>query len=193
MLTSTSHALKEWAIALQALEAGETILLLRKGGIREVGGRFEVKYNQVLLYPTYEHQKPDLLKPDYAEVNTVASGWHPETVPIRSWAEITTIFSVSSESVVNQLLPFHIWNEQFIKERFNWTRQPIYLLLLRTYSLPQPLSIPYRQEYGGCKSWIDLEEPVSLEGSVPVLDDAEYEQKVKAIQQIVEGAFSHSS
>ena len=194
MLTSTSHALKEWAIALQALEAGETILLLRKGGIREVRGRFEVKYNQVLLYPTYEHQKPDLLKPDYAEVNTVASGWHPDTVPIRSWAEITTIFSVSSESVVNQLLPFHIWNEQFIKERFNWKpRQPIYLLLLRTYSLTKPLSIPYRQEYGGCKSWIDLEEPISLEGSVPVLDDAEYKQRVKAIQQVVEGAFSHSS
>ena len=194
MPTSTSHALKEWAIALQALEAGETVLLLRKGGIREVGGRFEVKYNQVLLYPTYEHQKPDLLKPDYAEVNAVASGWHPETVPIRSWAEITNIFSVSSESVVNQLLPFHIWNEQFIKERFNWKpRQPIYLLLLRTYRLPEPLSIPYRQEYGGCKSWIDLEEPISLGGSVPVLDDAEYGQRVKALQQIVEGAFSHSS
>ena len=194
MLTSTSYALKEWAIALQALEAGKTILLLRKGGIREVGGRFEVKYNQVWLYPTYEHQKPNLLKPDYAKVNAVASGWHPETVPILSWAEITTIFSVSSESVVNQLLPFHIWNEQFIKERFNWKpRQPIYLLLLRTYKLPQPLSIPYRQEYGGCKSWLDLEKPISREGSVPVLDDAEYERRVKAIQQIVEGAFSHSS
>ena len=187
MLSSTSHALKEWAIALQALEAGETILLLRKGGIREVGGRFQVKYSQVLLYPTYEHQKPELLKPEYAQVNVVASGWHPNTVPIRSWAEITTIFSVNSESVVNQLLPFQIGNERFIKERFNWTRQPIYLLLLRTYRLTQPVSIPYRQEYGGCTSWIDLEKPISLAGSIPVLDKAEYLQRVKAIQQIVEG------
>ena len=30
-----SHAFKEWAVAIEALEAGKTIMLLRKGGIRE--------------------------------------------------------------------------------------------------------------------------------------------------------------
>ena len=29
-----SHALKEWAIVVDALAAGKTIMLLRKGGIR---------------------------------------------------------------------------------------------------------------------------------------------------------------
>ena len=33
METVTNYALKEWDIAIQALEMGETIMLLRKGGI----------------------------------------------------------------------------------------------------------------------------------------------------------------
>lgn len=194
MLSFTTHTLKEWAIAVKALEAGETILLLRKGGIREVGGSFQVKYRQVVLYPTYEHQKPHLLKPIYAEqIAPVTSGWHPETVPIGSWAEITDIFSVSDESVVKQLLPYHIWNEHFAEERFNWKpRQPLYLLLLRTYRLPQLLDIPYRQEYGGCKSWIDLAAPIALEDSIPVLNETEYAKRAAAIQQITESARSNT-
>jgi len=58
MQSNTTHALKEWA-AVDALEQGKTImLLLRKGGIHEQGGRFKVAQNQILLYPTHEHQQP---------------------------------------------------------------------------------------------------------------------------------------
>ncbi|BCX07554.1 MAG: hypothetical protein KatS3mg066_1413 [Fischerella sp.] len=42
MVTTTFHALKEWAVAVTALEAGKTIMLLRKGGIHERNGRFQV-------------------------------------------------------------------------------------------------------------------------------------------------------
>lgn len=187
MLSPLTHALKEWAVAVDALESGKTIVLLRKGGIREDKGRFQVQYQQVLLYPTYEHQKPHLLKPNYAEqVTPVPSGWHPETVRIGSWAEITDIFSVSDSLAVEQLLLYHIWNEQFVSERLNWKpRQAIYILLLRTYKLPEPLIISYSQEYGGCKSWIDLTEPVSLQGSVPVFGEDEYFYKVEAIRKII--------
>jgi len=55
MQSNTTHALKEWAVAVDALEQGKTIMLLRKGGIHEQGGRF-VAQNQILLYPTHEHQ-----------------------------------------------------------------------------------------------------------------------------------------
>ena len=33
--TTLRHALKEWAVAVRALERGETALVIRKGGIRE--------------------------------------------------------------------------------------------------------------------------------------------------------------
>jgi hypothetical protein len=86
---SLSPALKEWAVAVDALAAGQTILLLRKGGIREQGGTFAVPHRQVWLYPTYEHQKPHLLRSDYAaQVTEVPSGWHPEQVKIQAWAQI---------------------------------------------------------------------------------------------------------
>ena len=183
MESTTTHALKEWAVAVDALEQGKTMMLLRKGGIKEDGNRFKVTHDQILLYPTYEHQQPNLLKPEYApQVKPVTSGWHPETVRIGSWAKITDVLPVSEASAVAALLPYHIWNDQFISDRLRWKpRQPIFVLLLRVYQLPQPQTIPYRQEYGGCRSWIDLVEPISIEEAVPVLDDSEYNKQVTAI------------
>ncbi|WP_324610947.1 DUF1802 family protein [Moorena producens] len=188
MLSSTTHALKEWAVAVNALEAGKTIMLLRKGGIREQGNCFSVAHHQVLLYPTYEHQKPNLLKPDYGGVvKPVPSGWHPETVRIGSWASITDILPVTEQSTVAALLPYHIWNEEFVSERWKWKpRQPLYVLLLRTYQLPEPVITPYHQEYGGCRSWIDLVEPISYEGVVPVWNDGEYIEQVREIRSLIE-------
>ncbi|GAB1539527.1 DUF1802 family protein [Scytonema sp. NUACC21] len=186
-LTLTYNALKEWAVAIDALESGKTIMLLRKGGIHERGGSFQVAHKQVLLYPTYEHQQPVLLKPEYASlVIPVTSGWHPDTVRIGSWAEITDIYPVSEESIVKALEPFHIWSESFVSDRLKWKpRVPLYVLLLRVYKLPQAREIPYRSEYGGCKSWIDLVESISRHGAEPVLSDLEYNELVTEISSIV--------
>ncbi|WP_298916674.1 DUF1802 family protein [uncultured Nostoc sp.] len=185
-LTTTFHALKEWAVAINALENGKTIMLLRKGGIHERNGHFQVAHKQILLYPTCEHQQAFMLKAEYANhVYPVTSCWHPETVRIGSWAEITDILPVSDEFLVNALLPFHIWNEHFISDRLKWKpRQPLYVLLLRTYQLPQQ-EIPYHSKYGGCKSWIDLDEPIQLQGAKPVLSDFAYTQLVETIRKIV--------
>ena len=188
MPSTTTKALKEWAVTVDALEQGKTIMLLRKGGIREEGNRFQVTHNEVLLYPTYEHQQPNLLKPEYAiQVTPVIAGWHPETVRIGSWARITDILRVSESKVIEALLPYHIWNEQFVSTRFKWKpREPLYILLLRTYKLSSVRFIPYCAEYGGCRSWIDLVEPISLEGIAPVLDDTEYGKQTAQIRQIID-------
>jgi hypothetical protein len=186
-LTTTFHALKEWAVAVNALEKGNTIMLLRKGGIHERNGRFQIAHEQVLLYPTYEHQQDFLLKAEYANlVCPVTSGWHPETVRIGSWAEITDIFPVCDESIVNALLPFHLWNQHFISDRLKWKpRQPLYILLLRAYKLPQAQEIPYSNEYGGCKSWINLHQSINLQPAEPVLTESRYTQLVREIRLIV--------
>lgn len=185
-MANLSHALKEWAIAVNALETGRTIVLLRKGGIREQG-RFTIAQNQVLLYPTYEHQQPHLLKDDYqSQVQPVSSGWHPDQVQIGSVADITHIFQVSEAAVLNALLPFHIWNSQFAAERFQWKpKSPLYVLLLRVSKLPQPQIIAYRADYGGCRSWIDLEVAIDLDNATPVLSDQAYSDQVEKVQKIV--------
>lgn len=178
-----NQALKEWAIAVNALEQGDTILLLRKGGIRETGGKFSVESDRVLLYPTYEHQKPELLKANYANhVEPVPSGWHPEQVKISSVAKITHIFQVTEAERVQALQPFHVWNERFVSERLKWKpKSPLYVLLLRVARFAEPRMIDYREEYGGCRSWIALQEAFVIDTAIPVLDDTQYEARVAEI------------
>ncbi|HLO47201.1 MAG TPA: DUF1802 family protein [Kamptonema sp.] len=183
-MKSIASALKEWNVAVNALETGKTIVLLRKGGIREDGGHFNVTHQQVLLYPTFEHQQPELLKPEYAsQVKTVESGWHPETIRIGSWAEITDTFLIAYEPAIAALFPYHIWNEKFVSDRLKWkASQPIYILLLRTYQLRKPQEISYSSAYGGCRSWIDLAEPIAINDSLPILSDQEYIEKSNKIR-----------
>lgn len=187
---SICHALKEWAIAVKALEQGQTILLLRKGGIREEGGNFTVEHRQVLLYPTLEHQDSNLLKSDYTtQAQTITAEHHCDQIKMSSWANITHIFSLKvpiADSILSQLYPLHIWTTEWVNERLNYKpNQPLYILLLRTYLLPQVLSIPYDSSYKGCRSWIDLKQSISLENSSAVFSDSQYEQQVNQIQQIL--------
>ena len=187
-MTSLTAALKEWAVAVDALAAGETILLMRKGGIRETGRRFTVSHNSVLLYPTYEHQKSELLKPEYTQrVKPVPSGWRPESVTLKAWAQITHNFQISEAEKVEALIPYHIWNERFVAERFKWKpKQPLHILLLRTYPLSEVVQLTYHSEYGGCRSWIDLLESVSIDRASPILNDADYTAQVDSIQKMLE-------
>ncbi|MGP1375088.1 MAG: DUF1802 family protein [Almyronema sp.] len=183
-MTTLTSALKEWSVAVDALASGQTILLLRKGGIREVGGGFSVSHRQVILYPTYEHQKPHLLKAAYqSAVQPVSAGWHPERVPLRAWADITDVWQVSEPSALAALQPFHIWHAQFATERFNWKpRQPLYLLLLRVYRLPEPVEIPYHASYGGCRSWLALQTAIAIDSASPVLSPEQYHHQRDRIQ-----------
>ena len=131
MLINT--ALKEWSIAVDALAAGETMLLLRKGGIKEVGGRFCAQAEQVVLFPTFEHQKPELLKPQYqSAVQPVEQGWHPQTITLKAWAKVTNIFLTYEADKVAALADFHIWQPSLAQTRLKWkAKQPLYVLTLR--------------------------------------------------------------
>ncbi|NDJ18809.1 DUF1802 family protein [Myxacorys almedinensis] len=190
-----NRALKEWAIAVDALEQGDMILLLRKGGIREQGGTFSVDHQRVLLYPTYEHQNPHLLKPPYdTKVHPVESGWHPGEIYIGSFADITDIFQVTETTVVQALSPYHIWNAQFVEERLNWKpKTPLYVLALRVFKLAESCSIPYQKRYGGCRSWLDLNDEIgSVEGcrraiatAIPVLATSAYQERLRQIKTVL--------
>ena len=68
-------AYKEWGAVVQALLEGEQIIDVRKGGIREDGRHFSVQAKRLWLYPTVEHQRPELLKAAYARwIPPVAEG-----------------------------------------------------------------------------------------------------------------------
>lgn len=180
-------ALKEWSVAVDALAAGETILLLRKGGIKEDNGQFSAQADRAMLFPTFEHQRRDLLKPQYqSAVEPVTPGWHPQTIELKAWAEITHIFLTHEAEQVAALETFHIWQPHLAEERLKWKpSQPLYVLLLRAYRLLSPVIISWQSAYGGCRSWIDLAQGIETEGGVAAISEADYQAKVAAIQRLL--------
>src|SRR5215208_2547032 len=55
-------AFKEWAVTVRALAEGEQLLTLRKGGIREEHKHFELPHERFFLYPTFDHQRNNLVR-----------------------------------------------------------------------------------------------------------------------------------
>src|SRR5213593_1603576 len=55
-------AFKEWAVTVRALAEGEQLVTLRKGGMRETGKHFRLEHDRFFLYPTFDHQRSDLVR-----------------------------------------------------------------------------------------------------------------------------------
>src|SRR3712207_8796384 len=55
-------AFKEWAVTVRALAEGEQLVTLRKGGVRETGKHFKLDHDRFFLYPTFDHQRYDLVR-----------------------------------------------------------------------------------------------------------------------------------
>ena len=177
-MDTLQHALKEWAVAVRALERGETALVVRKGGIREKA--FAVPRTRFLLLPGYEHQRPELLKEEYRGLMGGISDLSDDG-PLRfsSFAEVEGAYEVSEAEELSALDEHHMWTPEYAESRFKWRpKKPLTVLVLRTYLLPRVVELPYRDEYGGCKSWTELQEPVSVDGARAALSDEDFHRLV---------------
>ena len=185
---ATRVAFKEWAVTVRALADGRQIVLVRKGGIREEGRAFRVEEPRFLLYPTYEHQRADLLQPEYhADLQAaLADAPLPNTLRVSHWAEVTDVFQTFEADQVRALAPHYVWTTAYAEERLRWQpKKPLYVLLLRVYRLAESHTLPVVPRYLGCKSWVELEQPISLEGMEPVLDDATYDARRATVRKLV--------
>ena len=178
-------ALKEWAITVQALAQGDQILLLRKGGIHEEGKDFRVIHPEFLLYPTYEHQRADLLKPasQPALERLLTDQPRSDSITFNHWARTEELLEVAAQEQVDDLSPYHIWTDAYAQSRLRWKPMlPLSILLLRVYRMEQPVTVPFIPEYRGCTSWVDIIPRMDLGQLEPVLDDAQFQQQVEAIK-----------
>jgi hypothetical protein len=170
-------ALKEWAVVCDALGSGRQIMLLRKGGIEESIGGFELEHSAFLLFPTYVHQKAQMLKPDAAR-GIVAAETEPEKITLSLAAAVDGIFKIANRQQVDLLEDQHIWTRPLIDMRFDYRpRNPLYLLVLRVYRLAQTRAIDNLAAYAGCKSWVPLNAPVCCEGAQPVLSEQQFAER----------------
>ncbi|MDP6799981.1 MAG: DUF1802 family protein [SAR202 cluster bacterium] len=192
LLPSTSNmALKEWAVADRALGGGRQILILRKGGIHRDDKDFRIVHPEFLLYPTYEHQKPELLKPRHvAEVGATENGDSgADLVTFTHWCRVTDRFELQSEGELAAISEFHMWTDDYAEKRLHWRpKQPLTVALLRVYRLQQPQSLPVLDEHSGCKSWVELGPEVPLGDLTPALSDSEYEDRADEIRGVLGAA-----
>lgn len=176
-------ALKEWAIICKALEDGRQILLLRKGGIMEYRKGFEVKHNDFLLYPTFEHQSMESIKAEYKEklkeileeqnkytrkeIDKDNKNFNIDnTNIIKLFAKVEDVVEISDKVILSELRDYHIWSDEYVMMRMNYNpSKPMSILLLRIYKIKKPLIFDINDKWSGCKSWIDIEKDVDIQNS----------------------------
>ena len=175
-------AFKEWAVIVDALGRGEQIVILRKGGISEGSGGFKMEYARFLLFPTLFHQQRESVLPAaQARYDLIAPNFPaPDTLRLEFFAEVAVTARLDSLVEAEALRGQHVWRNEVIAERFDWGRdKAIFALAVKVFRLPQILELPMLPAYGGCKSWIELEQEIATEGSQPVLTDAQFEGKLE--------------
>jgi hypothetical protein len=177
-LDSLRYALKEWAVAVKALERGETALVIRKGGIREKA--FAVPKTRFLLLPGYEHQKPELLKSEHRHLmDEIPDLTDDGPLRFSSFAEVDGAYEISEPEELAAIDPHHMWTSEYAESRFKWRpKKPLTVLMLRTYWLPEAIELPYVDEYGGCKSWIELQQTVPVEEARPALSEEDFHKLI---------------
>jgi len=200
-------ALKEWAVTVRALAEGEQLVTLRKGGIREDHKHFELEHDRFFLYPTFDHQRNDVIRDAHAPElgRALEEGvWpdgdpptraltqdggipQPERVRVRAWAEVADHWTITDPRVVFDLSPFYVWTTDYAQKRLQWKpRHPLHVVLLRAYRIPRPVTVRVRGEYAGCRSWLEIARDLPFEGT-PVLSDDEFGRVHEEIEAICSG------
>jgi hypothetical protein len=169
---SCGIAFKEWEGVCGALVQGRQTLIVRKGGISEGPGGFIPEHRVFWLYPTSVHQAQQGLRQGDNEASPVSSSPLPaDHVAIQALAAVELISYVDRPEILPALEPFHIWTEETIRSRFHYRKPGLWVLGVRIFYRQPPLLQPITAEQLGCKTWVDLEPPISTAGLQPVLDD----------------------
>ncbi len=178
-------AFKEWAIVVDALGRGEQILILRKGGIAEGRGGFQVEHPRFLFFPTlYHQQRESVLPAAQARYDEIAPHLPPpDVLRLEFCAEVVAWRKLDSLAAVEHLRGQHIWRDDVLAKRFDWGReQNLCALAVRVSRLPQHIERPMLAAYGGCKSWIELAEKIPTDIAHPVLADNAFQARLRQFE-----------
>jgi hypothetical protein len=168
-------ALKEWAVTCEALAAGEQVVILRKGGIGEK--RFELPHRAFFLFPTYAHQRPDLVQPDAASRHGDALGRRedPDRLPLSLWCEIHESFPIRDPEALGAIGDLQILTADYAEERLRWRRtQPLWAVVLRAWRATDPPVLEVGPEHGGCVSWVEVPATIALGPREAALNDDDF-------------------
>src|SRR5262245_59258926 len=178
-------AFKEWLIVVDALGRGEQILILRKGGLNEERGGFKAEHSRFLLFPTLFHQQRDsVVSSAQLRFDEITSSLPPkDCVRIEFFCELAARERLDSLAAAERLRGRHIWREEVVAQRFDWSSEKNLLaLVVRVFRLPEVVELPMLEDYRGCKSWTALAQDISTDGAIPVLSETGFAQKLLEFQ-----------
>jgi len=174
-------ALKEWDTQTQALTTARSALLIRKGGIMETHAGFEVEHRTFLLYPTFLHQNPAELRPEFTPL--LRDDPQPGRIVLPALAEVVAVHKVESLEGALALEPFQALTAGAIERRFYYRNRPwVHALLLRVRPLVQPLVLEETPEMLGCVSWVPLPE-LNVEAGPPVMGEAALQELQARVEE----------
>ncbi|MFM8890754.1 MAG: DUF1802 family protein [Planctomycetia bacterium] len=151
-------AFKEWAVICRALAEGRQRVILRKGGIVEPGGRFTVEHREFLLLPTFLHQSAESIVPEARGLLfDIEADRPPEgMVVFRHAARVTEVVRVTTIAELDRFRGLHVWADHVVAERFHRWGDGLDVLEVEVWPLEEPITLPWRESFGGCRSWVEL-------------------------------------
>ncbi|MBW3601103.1 MAG: DUF1802 family protein [Actinobacteria bacterium] len=162
-VAGTTLALKEWGAVAHGLLDGRQTVLLRKGGIHEK--RFQVGRDTFVLFPTVAHSHRERVRDEHADLiglgeADVAGG----RLTVRCGITLAGVVPVERAEGLVDIRDLHIWTAESVRrDRLEFRpKHRLQVLVVAAVSLPDPVTVPRLDEYGGCKSWLDL--PLSWDG-----------------------------
>ena len=162
---------------LEAMAAGRQIFLLRKGGIAEGKSGFELKHSEFLFFPTWEHQQADAIRPAYRDLFKKLEPPDPAVIEIRYSGRVEQIARApKSIDGMEPLKDQHIWTDAYLRKRYEYRPNlPLSIVAVRLFRLAKPVRIQNERRYAGCRSWVDLAEPLPVDTALePALPPARF-------------------
>ncbi len=173
MLERCRYALKEWSAVCDGLARGEHVLILRKGGLLERRGGFELEHREFFLFPTRFHAE---------------GARPPERVALDLYATVEDDVEVGDLETLRRLEGKHGVPWEDVERRFNYGRERgVHAIALRAYRLAAPRVLPNASAYDGCRSWVELEEELPVDHQGPVLNRTDFRRRLEEIQAVLHG------
>ena len=179
-------ALKEWAAVCEALAHGRQTILLRKGGLADSGGEFQLAHREFWLFPTRFHQDVDQLKPDAVSLLESVTPPTNGSVAISLYAIADETYRLADHDLLERIGEKHILSAETARDRFQYRDEGINVVVVRVLRLETPFVLNEAPHFAGCRSWVDLRNKLPTSGLVPVLSDAHYQAERDAIRGLLQ-------
>jgi hypothetical protein len=186
--TMERTALKEWAVLVDAMAQGDIVAMVRKGGIREQRAGFSVRHDRFLFYPTYFHEKEAELAPRFRERLAASHTDRPAEgmIRLRHVADVAAVWKVGELEPLRAIAWAHGLDWSAVESRFRYRDKPgVQVVAVRIARLPHAVELPEARRYGGCVSWVALDDAVDIAGATPVLDTATMEARLAALRDVL--------